>query len=82
MFFSISGILIYINFLASVTLLQTFTVAVCNDLEDFPLDDGGRNDGDGATDDDDFPNSTTTTVEGEMSMANLDMDEDPPDASE
>ncbi|XP_025199449.1 uncharacterized protein LOC112597553 isoform X2 [Melanaphis sacchari] len=53
-----------------------FVAVACDDLDDFPLDGGGNDD---VTDNDESPD--TTTVEGEMSMSNLDMDEAPSDES-
>ncbi|XP_026810479.1 uncharacterized protein LOC113552024 isoform X1 [Rhopalosiphum maidis] len=53
-----------------------FVAVACDDLDDFPLDSGGNDD---VTDNDDPPD--TTTVEGEMSMSNLDMDDVPSDES-
>ncbi|XP_060838982.1 uncharacterized protein LOC132920535 isoform X2 [Rhopalosiphum padi] len=53
-----------------------FVAVACDDLDDFPLDSGGNDD---VTDNDESPD--TTTVEGEMSMSNLDMDDVPSDES-
>ncbi|XP_022175921.1 neurotrophin 1-like isoform X2 [Myzus persicae] len=52
-----------------------FVAVTCDDLDDFPLDNVGNDD---VTDNDEPPN---TTVEGEMPMSNLDMDEVPSDES-
>jgi len=57
-------------------VLQAFVAVACDDLDDFPLDSGGNDD---VTDNDESPD--TTTVEGEMSMSNLDMDDVPSDES-
>lgn len=71
-------------------VLQAFVAVECDDLEDFPLDDGlGGDDDDGvrgvtaADDDDESPN--TTAAEGDnsnnMPMADLDMGEEQSDES-
>ncbi|XP_008185769.1 uncharacterized protein LOC100162252 isoform X2 [Acyrthosiphon pisum] len=52
-----------------------FVAVSCDELDDFPLDAVGNDD---VTDNDESPN---TTVEGEMPMSNLDMDEVPSDDS-
>lgn len=57
-----------------INVLQAFVAVSCDDLDDFPLDGVGSD----VTDNDESPN---TTVEGEMPMSNLDMDEVPSDES-
>jgi len=58
-----------------IDVLQAFVAVSCDDLDDFPLDGVGNDD---VTDNDESPN---TTVEGEIPMSNLDMDEVPSDES-
>lgn len=62
--------------------LQAFAAVVCDDLDDFPLDDGSTVD-DNVTDNaDDSSADTATTVDGEHNnMADLDMDDEPLDES-
>lgn len=65
------------------TLLQAITIAVCDDidsLDDFPLDEG-HDDGTTNNDNDDSPNSTIAAVEDDTSMDDLNMDEEPSNAS-
>jgi len=58
-------------------VLKAFVAVACNDLEDFPLDSGGNDD----VTDNDGESPDSTTVEGEIPMSNLDMDEGPSDES-
>lgn len=61
---------------------QAFTAVACDDMEDFPLDDGGSDGGSDSVTDDDGNAVETTTTDGEQTqMADLDMnDEGPVDA--
>jgi hypothetical protein len=67
--------------------LQTFVAVACDDLEDFPLDDGLGGDDDGnvtaADNDDDSPNTTAAESDNSNNvfMTDLDMDEEPSDES-
>ncbi|XP_025424478.1 neurotrophin 1 [Sipha flava] len=65
----------------------TFVAVACDDLEDFPLDDGLGGDDDGnvtaADNDDDSPNTTAAESDNSNNvfMTDLDMDEEPSDES-
>lgn len=67
----------YVTSVVTSVLLQAITAAVCDELEDFPLD--GGND-DLANNDDDTTNSTTDEA-GEMPISDLDMDNEPSEDS-